>query len=561
MSADGYVTDLEYVMPEGEVIVTRTDPGSRITYANQAFLDSSGYSLEECMGQPQNIVRHPDMPKEAFADLWRTIRARKPWTGLVKNRRKNGGFYWVRANVTPIIEGGDIVGYMSVRVKPSREEIQGAEALYRGIRSGQLRGVEIREGEVIRRGTMAALARLAQPGATGAVRAGGAVLAALFLALAALSFGGGRGGNDSLLPALALGGCVATLLYTAFLARRLAAPLRAAVDTASQIIAGDVRRQFPEEGVRELRALFRVLNQSNSKLVGVLADTQLAIHSVVTSAHEIARGNSDLSERTCAQAASLEETATSMEEMTSVVKSTADNAQRGNQLATESSTVANRGLQAVQEMVETMNRIAKESDAIASIVGTIDGIAFQTNILALNAAVEAARAGEAGRSFAVVANEVGALAKRSATAAKEIKGLIGESMARIKSGRELVSTAGSTIQGAVASVQQLVVTMSEITAANREQSSGLEQINTAVMHMDTITQQNAALVEEVAATAVTLDAMTGRALQAVSAFKLGVGGGAHAAAVAEPVAYATRPATRAPAPGSHALARARDRAA
>ena len=120
MSADGHVTDHEYVMPDGEVIVTRTDPDSRITYANQAFLDSSGYSLEECMGQPQNIVRHPDMPKEAFADLWRTIRARKPWTGLVKNRRKNGGFYWVRANVTPIIEGGAIVGYMSVRVKPSR---------------------------------------------------------------------------------------------------------------------------------------------------------------------------------------------------------------------------------------------------------------------------------------------------------------------------------------------------------------------------------------------------------------------------------------------------------
>ena len=560
MSADGHVTDHEYVMPDGEVIVTRTDPDSRITYANQAFLDSSGYSLEECMGQPQNIVRHPDMPKEAFADLWRTIRARKPWTGLVKNRRKNGGFYWVRANVTPIIEGGAIVGYMSVRVKPSRAEIQAADELYRGIRSGRLRGVEIREGEVIRMGLLAALARLAQPGLTGAVRAGGGVLAALFLALAALSFGVGRGGNDSLLQlALSVAGCVATLVYTTFLSRRLAAPLRAAVDTASQIVAGDVRREFPEQGVRELRALFRVLNQTNAKLVGVLADTQLAISSVVCSAHEIARGNSDLSERTCAQAASLEETATSMEEMTSVVKSTADNAVRGNQLATESSAVANRGLQAVQEMVETMNRIARESDAIATIVGTIDGIAFQTNILALNAAVEAARAGEAGRSFAVVANEVGALAKRSATAAKDIKGLIGESMARIKSGRELVSTAGSTIQGAVASVQQLAVTMSEITAANREQSSGLEQINTAVLHMDTITQQNAALVEEVAATAVMLDAMTARALQAVSAFKLGAGG---AAVAAEPVAYAaTPPAARAPAPSSRALARARDRAA
>ncbi len=558
MSSAGTTMDQEYVLPEGEVIVTRTDPSSRITYANQAFLDSSGYSLEECMGQPQNIVRHPDMPKEAFADLWRTIRARKPWTGLVKNRRKNGGFYWVRANVTPIIEGGDIVGYMSVRVKPARADVQAAEELYRGIRGRTLRNVGIREGEAVRTDWAARLGRLAQPGLAGVIGGCGVLLAALFAGLMLLAWGRGQAGWAEL--ALGIAGLGMTGLLTAYLARRVVAPLRLAADTATRIVAGEVRLQFPERGLRELHTLFRMLNQTNAKLVGVLMDTRLAIDHVVNGANEIAHGNSDLSERTCAQAASLEETATSMEEMTSVVKSTADSAQRGNDIATESSAAANRGLQAVKEMVDTMNRIAKESDAIADIVGTIEGIAFQTNILALNAAVEAARAGESGRGFAVVANEVGALATRSSDAAKEIKGMIGKSLARIRSGLQLVESAGSTIQGAVASVQQLVVTMGEITAANREQSAGLEQINQAVTHMDIITQQNAALVEQVAATAVTLDQMAARAAQAVSAFKLG-GSGAGAAHVAAALRAATPPAARAPAPSSRAPARARDRAA
>lgn len=137
------------MLPEGEVIVTRTDPDSRSTYANQAFLDSNGHSLEERAGRPQNIMRHPDMPREAFADLRRTIKARRPWAGLVKNRRKNAGCYWVRANVTPIIEGGSSVGHMSVRVKPTRAEVQAAEELYRGICSGQLRNARIHEGAAV----------------------------------------------------------------------------------------------------------------------------------------------------------------------------------------------------------------------------------------------------------------------------------------------------------------------------------------------------------------------------------------------------------------------------
>jgi aerotaxis receptor len=523
MPADASSIEQEYVLPEGEVLVTRIDPTGRITYANQGFLDSSGYALDECMGQLQSIARHPDMPPEVFADLWRTIKGGKPWTGMVKSRRRNGGFYWVRANVTPIIDAGQIAGHMSVWVKPTRSEILVAEQAYRGMRTGQLRNVTIREGELIRLGLLPGLSRLMQFGLTTAIRMGGAVLMALFLVIA-LASAADPAKHHGLLVGLSLAGLAVTALFSGFLALRVAGPLREAKQSASHIVGGEVRRQFSERGAREVRQLCRVLNQANAKLVGVLVDTRLAINSVATGAGEIARGNDDLSARTCAQAASLEETATSMEEMTSVVKSTAENSTRANQLAADSSAVAGRGLEAMQEVARTMNGIATDSSAIASIVGTIDSIAFQTNILALNAAVEAARAGEAGRSFAVVAAEVGALAKSSATAAREIKALIYESMSRVKAGLGLADTASATIEQVVASVQQLASTVADMNAANREQSAGLEQINLAITQMDGMTQQNAALVEQVAVTSRQLDEMSMRALQAVSAFRLGGSG-------------------------------------
>ena len=540
MPADTSSVDREYVLPEGEVLVTRIDPTGQITYANQAFLDSSGYTLEECMGQLQSIARHPDMPPQVFADLWRTIKGGRPWTGMVKSRRKNGGHYWVRASVTPIIDAGQITGYMSVWVKPTQTEILVAEQAYRGMRTGQRRNLAIREGVLVRVGWLASLARSVQPGLTAAVRVAGAALAALFLAIA-LASSARPAEYHGLIVGLSLAGLAVTVLFTGFLALRVVGPLREARRAARRIVGGEVRRQYAERGAREVRELCRVLNQTNARLVGVLMDTRLAINSVATAAGEIARGNDDLSERTCAQAASLEETATSMEEMAAVVKSTADNSTRADRLASDSSAIAGRGLEAMQEVVRTMNNIATGSSAIASIVGTIDTIAFQTNILALNAAVEAARAGEAGRSFAVVATEVGALAKSSATAAREIKVLIDESMSRVKAGLGLADTASVTIQQVVTSVQQLAATVADMSLANREQSSGLEQISLAITQMDGMTQQNAALVEQVAATSRQVDEMSMRALQAVSAFRLE--GGSNAAPVAaSPVGAAAAPA-------------------
>ena len=263
-------------------------------------------------------------------------------------------------------------------------------------------------------------------------------------------------------------------------------------------------------------------------------------------------GNTDLSQRTEEQASSLEETSASLEELTATVRQNADNAQQANKLAASASDIATRGGAVVGEVVETMDAITQASRKISDIIGVIDEIAFQTNILALNAAVEAARAGDQGRGFAVVASEVRNLAQRSANAAKEIKALISDSVAKVDSGSKLVSAAGQTMGEIVGSVRRVTDIMAEISAASQEQSAGIEQVNTAVSQMDKITQQNAALVEEAAAAAKSMEEQTDAMTQMVSDFVL-EGGHVPAApekakqapAGARKARPATRPATRA----------------
>jgi methyl-accepting chemotaxis protein len=262
----------------------------------------------------------------------------------------------------------------------------------------------------------------------------------------------------------------------------------------------------------------------NSSLVKIVGDVRTGTDSMASASSQIASGNLDLSSRTEEQASSLEETASSMEEMTSTVKQNADNARQANQLAASASEVALRGGSVVAQVVDTMSSINESSKKIVDIIGVIDGIAFQTNILALNAAVEAARAGEQGRGFAVVASEVRNLAQRSAAAAKEIKGLIGDSVEKVDLGARLVEQAGTTMDEIVDSVKRVTDIMSEITCASQEQTSGIEQINQAISQMDQVTQQNAALVEEAAAAAESLQEQAGALAQVVSVFKLDVTG-------------------------------------
>ncbi|MBK7661147.1 MAG: PAS domain-containing protein [Betaproteobacteria bacterium] len=509
----------EYVLDEREVIITRTDPASRITYANDGFLRSTGYSLAEVMGQPQNLVRHPDMPKAAFADLWKTIQSGRAWTGIVKNRRKDGGFYWVRANVTPILGNGAIVGYLSVRVKPTREEVETATGLYARMNAGALRGLRLEGGELKRTGAIGAIAGLGEM----PLRTRAAFVLGLQAVLSLVAAGGVYAASAAFsVPAYAaLQGTSAlgALLALGTLLKLLGGVVRPVEDlaaTARRVLAGDLNARFAEEGDADVRSLARTLNQMNSKIVGIVSDANASIEAVRQSAHELEVGNADMSQRTEEQAASLQQTAASMEEITSTVQQSAKNAREANDVAVAARGVASRGDEVFSRVNETMASLTRTSRKVAEIISVIDGIAFQTNILALNAAVEAARAGEQGRGFAVVASEVRALAGRSAEAAREIKGLISDSVSRVDDSAKLVTEAGTALGDIVGQVERVSSLINEITHASVEQSTGIGQVNQAVSQLDTVTQGNAALVEQTAASASTLKGQADRLAAAVA---------------------------------------------
>jgi methyl-accepting chemotaxis protein len=331
------------------------------------------------------------------------------------------------------------------------------------------------------------------------------------------------------------------------LARSITRPLANAVKVARTVASGDLTTTFSEQPRDEVGDLMRALQDMNGNLAGLVGEVQAGTHAIAGASAQIASGNLDLSARTEQQAGALEETASSMEELTTTVRHNADNAGQANQLAQAASGIAGRGGDIVGKVVDTMGSIEASSRQIVDIISVIDGIAFQTNILALNAAVEAARAGEQGRGFAVVASEVRNLAQRSAAAAKEIKQLIGNSVDQVNLGTELVQQAGATIGEVVNSVARVTDIMGEITAASREQSAGIDQVNEAITHMDRSTQENAALVEEAAAAATSLQEQAARLSQAASRFRLAEGQQAVTAAV--PVtAAAPRTRQRAPAP-------------
>ncbi|MDF8359990.1 methyl-accepting chemotaxis protein [Achromobacter anxifer] len=328
------------------------------------------------------------------------------------------------------------------------------------------------------------------------------------------------------LMAVGAGGVIAALLVFAtyvFLRRRVLLPLKEAGHHFDRIAGGDLTARVDVRNTNEIGQLFAALKRMQESLTRTVASVRRGVDEINVGSHEIAAGNTDLSSRTEQQAASLEETAASMEQLASTVKQNADNARQANQLAASASDVAERGGSAVSEVVNTMQEISASSRKISEIVSVIDGIAFQTNILALNAAVEAARAGEQGKGFAVVAGEVRSLAQRSAQAAKEIKGLIEDSVTKVGAGSQQVERAGSTMQEIVASVKRVTDIMGEISAASEEQSSGIEQVNRAVSQMDEVTQQNAALVEEAAAAAGSLQEQAQRLAEAVAVFKVNAG--------------------------------------
>jgi methyl-accepting chemotaxis protein len=327
--------------------------------------------------------------------------------------------------------------------------------------------------------------------------------------------------TSALIMILALLASAVSALVAIMVTRSITKPLNEAVAVAERVANGDLSSDIETQSRDETGQMMQALKEMNASLVKIVGEVRDGTETIASVSREIADGNLDLSTRTEEQAASLQETASSMRDLTNTVKTNADNALQANQLASSASDVAARGGKVVSQVVDTMGSINSSSKKIVDIIGVIDGIAFQTNILALNAAVEAARAGEQGRGFAVVASEVRNLAQRSAAAAKEIKTLIGDTVDKVTVGSKLVEQAGLTMDEVVASVKRVTDIMGEITAASQDQSMGIERINSSIAQMDDVTQQNAALVEEAAAAAESMQHQASNLAKVVSVFNLG----------------------------------------
>lgn len=491
------VSTQEYLFPKGETLVSTTDLKGRILYCNPMFIEVSGYEKEELLGQPHNIVRHPDMPEEAYRDMWDTIAQGIPWSAPVKNRRKDGSFYWVMANVTPLMQGDQPTGYMSVRTEASREQIQAAEQLYGTMRAEKEAGQlvhTLRQAQLVKNTLWGRTVAALRPGPLGKIS-----LCTLLLVL--LSWGAAALGGHT----MTLGSAVAWLavalvavVMAAFLHRATVAPLLEMLQWANRMAAGDLTQKITASRNDTVGQLQKALAQLNVNLLSIVRDARQESEHMQVSTREIAQGNQDLSSRTEAQASNLEQTAASMEEITGTVKQTAESARQAS----------------------TMQQIETASGRISEITQLIDSIAFQTNLLALNAAVEAARAGEQGRGFAVVASEVRNLSHRTQSAAKEIRQLINDSTNKVSEGHERTGAAQKTMNESLELVRRVGTLIGEIHSASNEQLSGISQVNAAVAQLDTITQQNAALVEQNAASALQLDAQARSVTETVQVFRI-----------------------------------------
>ncbi len=517
------VVDEPFPYPRGMSLVSTTDLKGRITYCNPAFVHVSGYTRDELLGQPHNMIRHPDMPEEAFRDMWSAIQAGRPWSGLVKNRRKDGRHYWVRANVTPLMQGSEPVGFMSVRTEPEATEIDGATRLYAQMRAeaeSGARTVGLHNGRVVRLGWRGKVSDLTYMDLAGELTVASVLMTALGFGLGMLVEHGleGLGNAKWLLAAVFMVGI--GLLGRVVFSRLAVAPFRDLLRFANRMAAGDLTVPIHSDRRDIVGQFTRALNQLQVNLRAIVSDARTEVDQMLIATREIASGNQDLSGRTEAQASSLEETAASMEEITGTVRQSADTAQQAAQLAEQTTSITQRSDQAVDNLTRMIHAIEESSSRINDIIQVIDSIAFQTNILALNAAVEAARAGEQGRGFAVVAAEVRALAQRTATAAKEVKQLITDSGEKVKAGADMSEAARVSMREALTSVDQVGSLVGTISHGVREQLSGISQINQAVSQLDGITQQNAAAVEQIAAASMSMAERARVLADSVKVFRL-----------------------------------------
>ncbi|HQL47896.1 MAG TPA: methyl-accepting chemotaxis protein [Holophaga sp.] len=538
------VTQVEHSLREGAFLVSMTDPRGIITYANDEFVALSGFSREELVGSPHNLVRHPDMPAEAFKDLWDTAKSGKPWHGMVKNRRKDGGFYWVDANVTPVMARGQLQGYVSIRSRPTRAQIAEAEALYAEVRKGRslaslakkpwvpfpelafgarfvaTGAVVVAVFAVVCTLTILALLRIQGLVQGGADSVQQAVLAQVRGALQVFGWGTVVGGVASL-------GVAWTLVRT--LHNQLGGEPRVAMGTAEGMARGDFRQEFPlAHGDRSslLGTLFGMQQRLKGTWNRVRFDaSQVAdgAASLAGASHEIAATSAQLARNAEEQQLSTERMASAVVQMTASIQEVSGHVKATQRQAEEAVAATRSGAEAGEAALEAMARVEEATAKVVQAVRVIQEIARQTNLLSLNAAIEAAKAGQMGKGFAVVAEEVRKLAERSGSAAKEIATLIEASDTAVAEGRGTVTQTVEVLGGIRDHIGQVTSMALEIGAALEEQARTSNEVAQQVEEGARRASENASASTQLSATVQSLAetsdrlAATADGLQALTA--------------------------------------------
>ena len=518
MHADKTTSGVEYVLDDSIAMISKGDLDGKITYANRDFIRVSGYAEEELLGAPQSMLAHPDTPHQVFEDFLRTVKSNKTWTGIAKGLRKSGDHFWVEMTAAPIYQNRRVAGYITIRAKATAERIRFADEAYTAMKNGSA-DVALDGGRIVKRSTFRRLRSVQHLSVAAKMNTLTALTAALFGSnLAVLAHPGSASGRWIVSSSAA--GIACCLLSSLLFRHGLIRPFARIKDHIDDLGEGNLSRAIEAYGdgeAAQIQHALRILQINLTLLVSQIKETTALVSNGVA---EIASGNTDLSARTEAQAASLTQIAASMAKLTAMVANNSESAREANVLSTTTSSVAAKGRQAVGKVIETMVSIEDSSRRIVDIIGVIDGIAFQTNILALNAAVEAARAGVQGRGFAVVAGEVRNLARRCADAAKEIKSLIGDCTTRVENGSQLVSNAGEIMTDIVAAVERVTMVLGDIATASRSQSDGITQVNEALAQLEHTTERNAGLVDQAGIESRRMREEAGKLARLVEAFKL-----------------------------------------